>query len=164
MKNKLIVSAVTLGAAGMLLYGAASTVSAQSPSDTAHPMQSLVQKIAERFGLSETDVQAVFDEQRDEMHAAMQTRIEDRLTQLVTDGKITEAQKQALIAKMDELKSEHEADRENWKDMTPEERKAAMDTHREELKSWAEAQGIDLSVLGGLMRPFGHMRGGWAMH
>src|SRR3989344_1310095 len=63
----------------------------------------IVQKIAEKFGLNESDVQAVFDEERDERHAEMQARWKERLDDLVNEGKITSKQKQALIDKHEEM-------------------------------------------------------------
>lgn len=74
----------------------------------------------------------------------MKTRFEDRLTQEVKDGKLTEAQKRLLIAKHNELQAKREADRpENWQSLTREERKTKMEAERQALEAWAKANGID---------------------
>ena len=57
---------------------------------------------------------------------------------------------------------EMQANRGQWQDLTPEEKKAKMEEHREEMKNWAQENGIDLSQIrplgpGGGMKPgFGH--------
>lgn len=66
--------------------------------------QSMVQRLAQRFGLKESDVQTVFDSAKNDRMARMQARQEQRLTQEVKDGKITEAQKTAILAKQKDLK------------------------------------------------------------
>src|SRR5688500_1654770 len=81
------------------LFGA-NYVSAQ---DTSATSPSIVQKIAQRFNLSQTDVQKVFDEAHEERMSKMKVQVEERLNQAVKDGKITEAQKQALLSKFTEM-------------------------------------------------------------
>jgi len=137
----------------------ATNVSAQEGSS--NPMSSLVSKIAQRFNLNESEVQAVFDEHHNEMHEQMQSNFEDRLSQLVLEGKITEAQKAAIVAKMEELHANKEAWISDFENLTPEERRAKMLEKRAELEAWAAEQGIDLSVIGPLK--FGHHRGGGMM-
>ena len=88
-----------IGAAG---YGA-SRASA-SVSSTGHP--SLVQQIADTFHLDPAKVQTVFDQNKADRQAQAETRYEQRLTQAVTDGKITSAQQSAILAEHNKLKSE----------------------------------------------------------
>lgn len=145
----LSIAVVTL--AGASLFGAATSF-AQGSTDEG---TSLVQKIATKFGLSQSDVQAVFDEHREERHIKLQVRFDERLMQLVADGKITEEQKAKILEKFAELK-EQKVHREEFKNMTRDERKAAYKQKHEELKAWAEANGIDLEILTGA---FGHGKG-----
>jgi len=124
--------------------------------------QPLVQKIAERFNLKEADVQAVFDEEKSAHRQEMRQKFDDKLNQAVTDGKISEAQKQLITNKRTELKQAFETRREELKNLTPEERKEAMHKHRQELKAWAEANNIEMKYLmpdpkGG--PPYGQPRG-----
>jgi spore germination cell wall hydrolase CwlJ-like protein len=100
-------------------------------------------------------VQSVFDAQRSEHQAQMKERMSNRLTQLVTDKKITEAQKNLIIAKHDAMQKEMQTMRDQMKDKTPEERRALMETKRVELEKWAKDNGIDLQYL----KPFGPGKG-----
>lgn len=102
MNKKILAAAVatTILGAGVL---SANGVFAQTTPTDQNPMSALADKIASRFGLNRADVQAVFDEQQQEQAAKHRANQEAQLTQLVTDGKITEAQKQLIIAKRAEL-------------------------------------------------------------
>jgi len=116
-KKALIVSVL---AAGILVAG----VTAVKADEDTSGYPPIVQRLVEKFGLNEADVKAVFDEERSARQAEMQARHEERLNQAVSDGKITEEQKQAILAKQGE---------------------------REEMKAWAESEGIDWEVLQELM-------------
>ncbi len=100
----------------------------------------LVQRIAQRFGLNEKDVQSVFDQLHQEKQAEMQKLFEDRLTQLVNEGKITDNQKQLIISKHKEMMDKKQ-------------------TNREDLKTWAEQNGIDMQYIFGGSKL--GLRGGW---
>ena len=73
--------------------------------------------------------------------------MKDRLAQAVKDGKLTQAQADKITAKMAEMKTFMESQ----KDKTKEERKTAMEAKRDELKKWAE----DNDIPEGYM-PMGH--------
>jgi len=127
----------------------ATNVSAQDVSN--YPP--IVQKIADKFNLNVTEVQQVFDQDRDERRADRYAQFAEDLNDLVTEGKLTETQKEAILDKHEEMQDKME----EFKTLSHEERHEKMQALREEFKSWAESQGIDLSVIG----PFGHgfMRG-----
>lgn len=148
-KKTFVISALVLTIGSGALF-TASQVSAQD----ANIKTTLAQRIAEKFGLKQEDVQAVFDEHHEEHHAQMQTRFEERLTQLVKDGKLTEAQKQAIAAKVNELYKKKQANLEKLRSMTPEQRKEAMQSERQSLEEWAKQQNIDLSLLKGIGHKF----------
>ena len=95
----------------------------------------IVQNLAERFNLNVDEVKGFFDQNRGE-------RMQERLV----EAGVTEEQIEALQAKKEELREECGL----LKDLSPEERWAKMQERREEMKGWAEENGIDLSVLGGL--------------
>src|SRR5690349_14401657 len=107
MKKQIVVPALALVITGAVLMGTLQ-VSAQEGADMRDVHTTLVQKIAQKFGLKESDVQTVFDEVRSEKQTEMQARFEEKLTQAVKDGKITEAQKTAIIAKHKEMQQKHE--------------------------------------------------------
>ncbi len=142
IKRTLAVAGVsaTIGIAGISGLGVASAATTQPASGGA---SSLITKLAEKFNLKKEDVQAVFDEDR----AAHQQKLEERLSQAVESGKITEAQKAKIIAKLAELKAKHEANRDAMKDKAAEERRAAMQQEREDLQQWAKDNGIALNYL-----------------
>ncbi len=127
---------------------AASAQAVQAVTDTS-PAQGLTQRIAERFGLQQSEVEAVFDEYREERHEDMNAQFTEKLSALVTAGKISEAQKAAIIAKHEELRTEHAA----LQDMNREERQEHFKTERDELKAWAESQGIDWQTIMGELQP-----------
>ncbi len=137
-KFLLPVMVVTIGSAA--LFGV-SQVSAQNSDGRSE----LVTMIAQKFNLDQSQVQQIFDQHKDQMHQKMQQKMEDRLNQLVKDGKLTETQKQAMLAKMNEERTNFNP--ESMKDLTPEERKEKMDQHRQEMEDWAKTQGIDLSLI-----------------
>lgn len=149
--NKKIVFPV----AALLILGAGiigvNSVSAQDTEDTS---STLVQKIAAKFSLNEDDVQKVFDEARNEHHAEMQKNQTERLRELVTEGKITEAQKTLIVNKQNELQA-NKPNRNSFKDLTPVERKSQMEAKKTELDSWAKENGIDPQYLMGGFGPGG---------
>lgn len=142
------VVAVGILTTGLLLGGPVQAQSTTSPTQT-NPFQKLVEKIAATFNLDKSKVQTVVEEFHKERQVERQTemkaRQEERLSKLVSEGKITEAQKQAIIKKHEELKAQFNPD--GFKNMTAEERKTAMDKKKAELDAWAQSQGIDPSYL-----------------
>lgn len=156
VKQKLAVAGIltTIGVGGVVGSG---LVSAQSNQGSGKSSDSLVQKIATKFNLNKDDVQSVFDADKSEHDAEMDQKMSEKLDSLVSEGKITSEQKDKIIAKRDELKAQREANRAAMKDKTAEERKAAMDTERSDLKKWAADNDIGEEyiryVLGG---PGGH--------
>ena len=86
-----------------------------------------------------------YTQKHDEMKKNMQQRLTEKLDQAVTDGKLTESQKQALLTKLSEEMGSF--DKENFKKMTPEQRKTEIEKKRTELETWATSQGIDLNAL-----------------
>jgi restriction endonuclease len=92
------------------------------------PHDQLITRIAQKFNLKESDVEAVFTAVRDERMEQMEKLREERLDQAVKDGVLTEVQKNALLTKM----KEHQGERKQ---------------NREEMQSWFKSQGIDETKL-----------------
>lgn len=154
MNKKLLLPLITLAIIGVGLV-TSTKVFAQNTTMTNH-LSNLVDKIAAKFNLNKADVQAVFYQDRKEHQAEMEAKYEERLSQYVTDGKITEAQKALILAKHKELKASRQENRPDLKNMTEEERKAAMeanktkmDEERKALEDWATQNGIDIKYLMG---------------
>lgn len=158
MKNKWLLPIALLTLAGFIVIGA-TDIYAQNPTGF-YP--SIVQKLAQKFGLKESDIQSVFDEARNERRSQMLTKFEDRLNKAVKDGKLIEVQKQAILSKHKELQDLKLSNLQNWKNMTPDQRRAEMQKQKQDLQDWAKQNGIDLSYLfGGFGRGMKGMRGGW---
>lgn len=156
MKNKILSLAAIFAFAGLAYAGSAFLATkALADNENNNPMSDLVQKLTDKFGLNREEVQSVFDEHHQEMMANMQAKEEERLNQLVTDKKITEQQKQLILQKKEELRTQHQNEMQNLKDKTVEERKAIMEQHRQELENWANQNGIDVQYLMGF-KGFGH--------
>lgn len=100
----------------------------------------LSQKIADKFSLNAEDVQKVIDENGGEMHARNGAGMETRLSDLVSEGKITEEQKVAILNKHEEMRNEMD-------NLSKEERNAKRDEHRVEMKSFFESIGVDSSLF-----------------
>ncbi len=140
MKRKALLSIL---AAGTMI--AAATLSVNSVRADDEAFRPLVQRIAEKFNLDESEVEAVFTAVHEERMQEMQERHEERLQEAVTAGIITEEQMNALIVKHEEMRSERMENRE---------------AHREEMEAWFAENGIDHEALrnymGNEMGPKGH--------
>lgn len=143
-KQILSVAAVTVLGAGILT---ASSAFAQNASSAEDPRNTLVQKIADKFKLDKNEVQAVFDEAHNERHTKMQAVYEQQLSQYVTDGKLTEEQKQLILEKHKEMRAEREANKDSMRNLSEEERRAKMEAKRAELEAWAKDNGIDIQYV-----------------
>jgi molecular chaperone DnaK (HSP70) len=136
IKKTLILSAATLTVAAGTLLGIG--MAQADETDLADARPSLVQRIAEKFNLNQDEVQVVFDEFKGERQAEHRAKLEERLQKAVDEGKLTAEQRDAMLAKMDEMKNFMES----LKDKTPEERKDALEQKHAELKKWAEDNDI----------------------
>lgn len=153
-KKQIIIPALLLAIAGTTFFGVTSALA----QGTNNQESTLVQKIASKFNLNKDEVQKVFDEEHVAREVSMQARNEERLTALVTSGKITEAQRILIINKQKELKANRDANKDSFKNLTPNERKSRMDARKTEFETWAKTNGIDTQYLiGGFgSREFGH--------
>lgn len=149
----LVVAFGTLAAGGFFLVGTASA-------DNTSQKTSIIERIASRFNLNKDDVQGVFNEQFKAHQEEMTQRFETRLSEAVSKGTITEEQKSLILAKHEELQKERETNLEARRNMTPEERRADAEKHRDEMKAWAESNNIPSELVGIGMRDGAHGRGG----
>ncbi len=123
----------------------------------------VIQKLAEKFNLKADDIQKVFDEvqqqRQQEMQQKMETQYKEKLDKMVADGKLTQAQEDAILAKREELEKKYEELK--GLALTVDERNAKMKEIQDELKKWAEDNGIDLKLVNMFGMGFGGMRGGF---
>lgn len=158
MRRALLASGAvaTLGIAGFLTAGSASAETETSAA--ANGRASLIERLAERFQLDTSEVQKVFDEEREARHAQRESAMKERLAAAVSDGELTQAESEAIIAKHTEM---HEFI-QTLSDKTTEERREAIQKQRADMRQWAQDNDIPLSYLrlGGHHRSHGHaMRG-----
>lgn len=160
MKYKTLIPVFGLLAFGAVSLAGISFVNAQSAT-SGYP--SIIQKIADKFKLNTADVKAVFDEDRQQHRQQMETLFIQKLDQAVKDGKLTEAQKQLIIVKRQELETSWQTQMQNGSNLTPEQRRTQKQSHMQALKDWATQNGIDIQYLmGGPRGHFGMMHGmGW---
>jgi hypothetical protein len=123
--RKSLAVAGVMAAAGLTSFGALGIASAQTDSSGS---DSLIDKLASRFNLNKSEVQAVFDEEKAARQAEHKADMSDRLQGLVDDGKITAEQKTLIENKIGEVR-------------------AAMEAERSSLETWADQNGIDLKYL-----------------
>ena len=145
MKRKVFFPILAAAIIGSIL-ASSNMVSAQNTAGS----NSLVAAIATKFNLNQSDVQAVFDEQREKHQAERKAEIETKLTQAVADGKITEAQKQAILARHQEMQS-NRPDKDEMRNMTAEQRNAKMEERRSEMNAWLSTNGLSQDIFRELM-------------
>lgn len=134
--------AATIGGAVLV-----SSVSADTTTSGQNPMTNLVNKIAEKFNLNPSDVQQVFDDQRAQMQDQMNQKYQDRISQAISDGKLTQEQADKIIAKKTELESERQDFKADLEGKTKEEMRDAMKTQMDSLKQWASDNNISMEYL-----------------
>lgn len=158
MNKKLLIPVLALAIVGTVsvvgMMGAENAY-AETSSDS---VPSIVQRIAERFGLNTGEVEGVFDEIRQEKHEGRAGMMEEKLNEAVSAGTITEEQKTAFLAKKEEMFQS----KGDFQDLSWEEKHQQMQKMHDEFKSWAEETGIDLAGLDLGLGGRGH--GGYGGH
>ena len=153
MKKELTVTAVALAVAGVGFFGIS-----QSFAQDAAESDTIVQKMVARFNLNQADVQKVFDEHRSGKIAKYRAGMEEHLSRLVTEGKLTEEQKKLLSDKMNQMHESKRTQKERFKNLTPVQKREQMDSKRQEFDLWLKQNGIDPSVIGPMDGMKGHKR------
>jgi len=139
--RRLLAAVAIIAGLGMGAMGVDAAFAAQS--DDNRGMENLVEAIADKFQVSVSDVQAVFDEQRAQMEADREAMEAERLVQAATDGKITQAQADAITVKREEMKDAMAT----FASLDEEARREAMKTQMDELQKWAKENNISLFYL-----------------
>lgn len=138
MNKKILISSLAL--IGLVTAGIVGVKTVRADDNSFYPP--FIAKLAERFNLNQDELKNFFDEQHQERLQQMHKQHEQRLNQAVTDGVITEEQKQAILAKHEEMQNQQQQ-------------------HHQEMQAWFETQGIDPEKLapyvGFGMRGFGKM-------
>ena len=90
------------------------------------------------------------------MDADREAELKTEVAALVTSGKLTQAQADAINAKRAELDKQRQTDMAAGQSKTDTERKADMDAHKTALDTWMKEQGIDTQYSYLLMGGRGH--------
>jgi hypothetical protein len=147
--KKMLIPMAALAVVVAGAYGVAQVSAASSPSGT---HTSLAQRIADAFHLDQSKVQAVIDQQHQENQATRESKYETRLSQAVTAGKLTSAQKDLILAEHNKLAGELQTAMSG----SAADRRTAMKNIRSESKAWAAQNNIAEKWLIGP----GRLRGG----
>ena len=129
--KKLLTYVAIMGAV-LTIFGTAISVQAESIDENYPP---IIQKLAERFNLNIDELKEFFDENRGERKEEMQRNLPEK-TELTEEKK---EQIEIIKAKQEELKERYGLS----EDLSAEERKVKMEAMREEMKTWAEENGIN---------------------
>ena len=130
MKKKTIVI-LSVALSVVLVAGVLGTGIVLAASNSFYPP--IVEKLAEKLNVSNSDVNTAFDEVHQEKRQEAQERFEQQLDQAVEDGKITKEQKEVLLKKNTEIQEQQEE---------------VMEL-KQDLKNWADENDVDLrNVMG----------------
>ena len=129
--------------AGSLL--AVTAANAQRGGVSEEERQERITELSERFNLDESEVQAYFEEKREERKAEREERRAEFVAGLVESGTLTQEQADELTVLKDSLREDVQALKEA--DGDKEEIKALMEEMKAEVEAWANEQGIDLDDI-----------------
>ena len=157
MKSRIVMPVIAVGIIAIAVMNSVSFVNAQ---DIASNRETLVSRLASRFGLNESEVSDTFEEFRSERgeqrHEKMQQRMQQR--------QLTQDQEFAIIAKHDELEGKYD----DLYELSPEDRREAGADIHDEMMAWAESNGITMGEFerfdGGFGNEFGGGQGRGFMH
>lgn len=152
LKRSLLVGATL---ATVTLGGGSFAMAANSTTDSG---SSLADKIATKFNLKSSDVQAVIDQDHQDRDAQRQADFKAKLAQAVKDGKLTQEQADHITGvrgEIDTLRSTGSS--RDLDQSTRDQIKQKMDS----LRSWATDNKIDTQYIMGLGGKGGHGRGGF---
>ncbi len=135
--KKIAVIATSLATVGVLLAGSGVVSAANQPGTT------LVDTIAQRFNLDKSQVQTVVDNFRTERQVDREQKYQQRLQKAVDQHTITASQKDLILAKHKEIQDFLKT----LKGKTPAERRQALKTERDQVRTWADDNHIPIRFL-----------------
>jgi len=139
MNNKIKIAVISTMVAGISTLSVAPALASNQPEGKV----SFFEKVALMMGFKKNLTPEKQAEKIAQMRQKHEAKQEARLNSLVTEGKITEAQKNELKAKLDAIEAIKEANAGKSK----QEVKAATKTAREDLKAWALANNLNLGDI-----------------
>jgi len=118
---------MTLAMFALVLAGVIGVKSVKAV-ETKNPESPLIQAIVNKFNLNQSEVDNTINEVRQEKQKERQAQMESNLSKAVSDGVITESQKQAILEKHQEMQ-------------------ANQTKNREEMEKWMTDNNLDFSKL-----------------
>lgn len=153
-KQIIMAGAAVAGLSAIGVGGLSTVMVSAAPESSSNGGNSLVDKIAAKFNLNKSDVQAVFDQDRSEHQAAREANMQAMLAKAVTDGKLTQSQADHITQALKDIKDTMGDNRpDQLDDATKQQLKAKTDA----LRQWAKDNNIDMRYVRGMM---GHSKGG----
>ena len=153
MKSKIVVPVVVFG---IVAIAALSSVNLANAHQAGSQEETLVDRIASKFGLNKNEVEETLHEfrlERDgEYDKTMSEMFEERLEDAVEDGDLTNDQMFAVLEKHEEMEEMHD----DLYNLSPEDAREARADMHEEMEEWAEDNDIDMNEF--------HGRDGVRMH
>ncbi len=154
MKKQLSLLFVTTLLVGSLSFVSQAHAQTANSSNSGNFFEGLIAAIAQKFGLDQTQVKtAVTQYTSTHKHTrptwapnqqTMQQREDQRLSALVTSGKITADQKTAIEAELTSLYQKYNLSSTT---LTMVQRRTAMQSMQSDLKAWATSQNINYAYV-----------------
>jgi hypothetical protein len=136
-KQSMIISGASMMVAMAGFIGAGVAFADTQP---APPISKMAQALANKFHISGTDVQSTMNQEQTAMHVDRQAKQKAKLDMAVKDGKLTQAQEDGMLQKM----NTQQLDRQKTY-----QRRQQLKQDRQGLRQWLKDQNIDLkSILG----------------
>lgn len=143
-KKYIVVPIMVIGLVAILSFSSVDEVNASS-SSRSRSRGNFAQAFAEKFNLNEDEVKIAMSEFHQQnmltREQEMESRLEERLSQAVSDEKITQTQMYAILEKHEEMHDRMQELRDQ--DLSPDEMHELRADIHEEMQAWAEEQGID---------------------
>lgn len=153
IKQQLLVAGAVVTLGGLGTAGVSAMSAGASPDEG-----SLVDKVMTRKVAMQGESESALFETKLARMADHQKTIEEELSELVKEGKLTAEQKEKLLSKQAELKALREAEFEAIKNKTKDEARSIIKDRRAELKAWAAENGIpEKYVELAVNIPWGHL-------
>ena len=146
LRNKMLIVGVSLA----ILTGIYGTSLASSGFNRGSRSE-MIEMLAKKFNLDEDEVKDFVKEHqgnlRKDRTELVKKRFQERLNQEVKAGNLTEDQKNLILGKRAEMEKKINKDLKNWENER-EKRRERIEGYREEMRIWAEENGIDFDLLG----------------
>jgi hypothetical protein len=156
ISRKMLIPMAAVAVIGAAAYGAGRVSAAGNSTGP-----TLAQRISSVFGLDQNKVQNVINQYHTDQRTQADSKYDQRLSQAVTDGKITAGQKAAILTERNKLKSELDAAMTK----TGTDRRTAMEQIHTEAQDWSKQNNLAAHWLLGPrpMRGMGPMGKGMGM-